>query len=199
MIDKHYTIDWDKEEKYWKEKNKKIKREELLKIFRVTRIDVAYARRRYYKNKLTSNQKKIDKFENFRINLPGNECFIDMVLSVEYERQGKLKKTIKYFNKHIKQLKEKPENVQHVDYDIEYIKENADIEIVMGEPAHKKEPNRWWFLCPFHNDTNPSLLWNVKEKYFHCFVCGQSGDIFTIYQHLTGDNFKDALKNLSTH
>ena len=39
-------------------------------------------------------------------------------------------------------------------------------------------------LCPFHNDTHPSL--SFKNDYFTCFSCGMKGDVFTLVQQLTG-------------
>jgi hypothetical protein len=32
-------------------------------------------------------------------------------------------------------------------------------------------------LCPFHEDTNPSLSIDLERGLFHCFACGVSGDI----------------------
>lgn len=34
-------------------------------------------------------------------------------------------------------------------------------------------------LCPFHEDTIPSLAINTLKKVYHCFSCGASGNIFT--------------------
>jgi len=30
-------------------------------------------------------------------------------------------------------------------------------------------------ICPFHNDSDPSLSFNIEENYFHCFGCGVGG------------------------
>lgn len=43
-------------------------------------------------------------------------------------------------------------------------------------------------ICPFHDDKNPSLSLDDKKGLFHCFGCGESGDIITFIQKL--DNLK---------
>jgi len=54
------------------------------------------------------------------------------------------------------------------------------------------------FLCPWHNDTNPSL-W-LHENYndtgvgrWGCNVCGISGDVLDFVQKLHGLTFKEAV------
>jgi len=49
-------------------------------------------------------------------------------------------------------------------------------------------------ICPFHNDSNPSLSLNDKKNVFHCFGCNVSGDIITFYQLLSNLNLNQ-LKN----
>lgn len=52
-------------------------------------------------------------------------------------------------------------------------------------------------LCPFHEDTEPSLSVNLKSGLFKCFGCGLKGDIFTYYQKRHDCNFKEALAALA--
>lgn len=43
-------------------------------------------------------------------------------------------------------------------------------------------------LCPFHNDTNPSLSFNVRKNNCHCFVCGTTyGPIDLVMNYLHVD------------
>jgi hypothetical protein len=50
-------------------------------------------------------------------------------------------------------------------------------------------------ICPFHQDTKPSLNVNFfKEGAYRCMSCGETGDIFTFHQKKYGGDFKDALK-----
>ena len=52
-------------------------------------------------------------------------------------------------------------------------------------------------LCPFHNDTKPSLhVYGGKRGYF-CFVCNQGGDVIDFVQRMFGLSFQDAEKKLN--
>lgn len=51
-------------------------------------------------------------------------------------------------------------------------------------------------LCPFHDDTNPSLSVNVETGLFRCFSCDAKGDIFTFYQRVKGVDFTTALQEI---
>ena len=37
-------------------------------------------------------------------------------------------------------------------------------------------------LCPFHNDRNPSM--NVYDDHYHCFACGEHGDVIDLVANL---------------
>lgn len=52
-------------------------------------------------------------------------------------------------------------------------------------------------LCPFHDDTHPSLSVNLASPgLFHCFSCGAKGDVFRFYQDLKKMDFKMALAEI---
>jgi len=78
------------------------------------------------------------------------------------------------------------------------IREAADIVQVIGECVElKKAGSRFTGLCPFHAEKTPSFSVNPQGQFFHCFGCGESGDVFSFmmkYHHLT---FPDALKDLA--
>jgi hypothetical protein len=53
-------------------------------------------------------------------------------------------------------------------------------------------------LCPFHDDSHPSLSFRVSKNTYRCFVCGASGGtIDLVMQHLNKD-FKEACRWLQT-
>lgn len=52
-------------------------------------------------------------------------------------------------------------------------------------------------LCPFHNDTHPSLIVSPDKGIAYCFACQKGGDIFSFYQQIEGVDFREALKELS--
>lgn len=51
-------------------------------------------------------------------------------------------------------------------------------------------------LCPFHDDTNPSLSVNVETGLFRCFSCDAKGDIFNFYMKFKGVDFPTALREI---
>ena len=52
-------------------------------------------------------------------------------------------------------------------------------------------------LCPFHNDTRPSLTLNRKTNRYHCFVCGSKGDVISLVANSQDWCFYDACKWLA--
>ena len=78
------------------------------------------------------------------------------------------------------------------------IKEQADIVKVVSECVDlKKSGTRFLGLCPFHGEKTPSFTVHPGQQFFHCFGCGESGDVFSFlmkYHHL---DFPSALKELA--
>jgi|Deesub1362A_J573_1020465.scaffolds.fasta_scaffold00319_16 5S rRNA maturation endonuclease (ribonuclease M5)/archaellum biogenesis ATPase FlaH len=52
-------------------------------------------------------------------------------------------------------------------------------------------------LCPFHNDTKPSLSVNLHTGQFRCFGCNKHGSIFDFHMAKYGVNFKEAKEVLA--
>jgi len=46
----------------------------------------------------------------------------------------------------------------------------------------------WLGLCPFHSENTPSFTISDPKRFFHCFGCGERGDLFDLMQHFTGAN-----------
>ncbi len=78
------------------------------------------------------------------------------------------------------------------------VRESADIVEVINEYVSlKKAGTRFVGLCPFHSEKTPSFSVNPHRQFFHCFGCGESGDVFSFimkYHHL---EFPEALKTLA--
>ena len=49
-------------------------------------------------------------------------------------------------------------------------------------------------LCPFHNDTHPSM--KLYDDHFYCFACGAHGDVIDLTAKLLGLNFKETVHRL---
>ena len=50
-------------------------------------------------------------------------------------------------------------------------------------------------LCPFHNDTHPSM--KLYDDHFYCFACGAHGDVIDLTAKLLGLNFKETVHRLA--
>jgi len=53
--------------------------------------------------------------------------------------------------------------------------------------------------CPFHNEKTPSFYVNPEKKVYHCFGCGQGGNIITFVTKMEGYSFKEALNYLNKY
>ncbi len=51
-------------------------------------------------------------------------------------------------------------------------------------------------LCPFHTEKTPSFSVNEDKGVYHCFGCGECGDVITFIQKIEGLSFKEALYHL---
>ena len=47
-------------------------------------------------------------------------------------------------------------------------------------------------LCPFHDDSNPSMTYNVRHNRFKCYVCDSHGGVIDLVEKRLGIGFKDA-------
>ena len=81
---------------------------------------------------------------------------------------------------------------------IEEIRARVDIVDLIG--AHmtlKKSGSAFKGCCPFHNEKTPSFHVNQTKQFYHCFGCGESGDIFTFLMKQNGLSFTDAVRALA--
>ncbi len=52
-------------------------------------------------------------------------------------------------------------------------------------------------LCPFHDDSNPSLSVKLETGAYHCHACGEGGgDVLAFQRRKYGQDFKAACKTL---
>ncbi len=52
------------------------------------------------------------------------------------------------------------------------------------------------FLCPYHDDTRPSM--SLRNNRVKCFSCGKADDAIGLYMNLSGASFPAAVRRLAT-
>lgn len=64
----------------------------------------------------------------------------------------------------------------------------------------KSQPSKgdYWACCPFHNEKSPSFHADDRRGRYHCFGCGQSGDIFRFLGETEGVSFPEAVERLAS-
>jgi len=78
------------------------------------------------------------------------------------------------------------------------VKDAADIVQVVGEYVElKRAGTRLTGLCPFHSEKTPSFTVNPQGRFFHCFGCGEHGDVFSFVMKYHHMEFPEALKTLA--
>ena len=63
-------------------------------------------------------------------------------------------------------------------------------------PLTKKGQN-YWGCCPFHNEKTPSFAVSEDKGFYHCFGCGEHGDIISFTMKSENVDFKEAIKELA--
>jgi DNA primase len=78
------------------------------------------------------------------------------------------------------------------------IKSKLGVVDVVGESvALKRAGSVYKGLCPFHSEKTPSLIVSPDRETWHCFGCGEGGDIFSFVMRRDGLDFREALERLA--
>ena len=80
----------------------------------------------------------------------------------------------------------------------ERIKQAIDIVELIGSFMQLRRQGRNFVgLCPWHDDSRPSLQVNPERQSFKCWVCDIGGDIFSFIMKMEGVDFREALQMLA--
>jgi len=55
----------------------------------------------------------------------------------------------------------------------------------------------WKGLCPFHAEKTPSFHVHEQRQFFHCFGCGEKGDVFSFLVKIEQRSFMEVLRDLA--
>jgi DNA primase len=83
--------------------------------------------------------------------------------------------------------------------DIDELRSRTRIDEVIGEFVTLKTAGIGSFkgLCPFHDEKTPSFTVRPQVGMYHCFGCGESGDVFTFLQKIEQLSFVEAVEALA--
>jgi DNA primase len=76
------------------------------------------------------------------------------------------------------------------------VKQQADIVKIIGDYVRLKKSGAQNYsgLCPFHSEKSPSFSVHATRQFYHCFGCGQSGDVFSFVQKIENLSFPEAVR-----
>lgn len=81
---------------------------------------------------------------------------------------------------------------------IEAIRERTDIvEVVSQVVTLQRKGASLMGLCPFHQEKSPSFSVVPHKGIYHCFGCGEGGDVFKFIEKTRGIPFADVVKELA--
>ncbi len=78
------------------------------------------------------------------------------------------------------------------------LKEKVNIvDVASGYLSLERRGGSHWACCPFHHEKTPSFAINEADQYYHCFGCGESGDVIKFVCNMENVDFMDAVKILA--
>ncbi|BBZ67859.1 DNA primase [Mycolicibacterium insubricum] len=85
------------------------------------------------------------------------------------------------------------------DRDIAAIREKVRIEDVVGDYVQLRRAgaDSMKGLCPFHDEKSPSFHVRPNHGHFHCFGCGEGGDVYAFLQKIEHVSFVEAVELLA--
>ena len=83
--------------------------------------------------------------------------------------------------------------------DVAAVRERAPIELIVGEHVALKPAGVGTLkgLCPFHDERSPSFHVRPGVGRYHCFGCGEGGDVISFIMKLDGMSFVEAVEYLA--
>ena len=78
------------------------------------------------------------------------------------------------------------------------LKAKNDIVNIIGKYVRlEKKGKNFWGCCPFHHEKTPSFCINEYEQFYHCFGCGESGDVISFLRKFENMEYIDVIRQLA--
>lgn len=83
--------------------------------------------------------------------------------------------------------------------DIDEVRQRVNIAEVIGQyvPLKSAGVGSMKGLCPFHDERSPSFHVRSQSGFYHCFGCGEGGDVYTFMQKMDHISFQEAVERLA--
>lgn len=83
--------------------------------------------------------------------------------------------------------------------DVDEVKARTNIADIVGERVALKSAGVGSMkgLCPFHDERSPSFHVRPQVGYYHCFGCGESGDVYSFLRAMDHVSFTEAVERLA--
>ncbi|MDQ0725251.1 DNA primase [Microbacterium sp. W4I20] len=83
--------------------------------------------------------------------------------------------------------------------DVDEVKARTNIADIVGERVSLKSAGVGSLkgLCPFHDEKSPSFHVRQQVGYYHCFGCGESGDVYSFLREMDHVSFTEAVERLA--
>ena len=82
--------------------------------------------------------------------------------------------------------------------DKEKVRQATDFVQLVSETVELRQRGQeFWGCCPFHGEKTPSFKVNPATGLWHCFGCGDGGDVFSYVQRRENLDFPDAIRYLA--
>ena len=84
------------------------------------------------------------------------------------------------------------------DGEVNELKLNADIfNLISSYVNLKKSGKNFMGLCPFHKEKTPSFIVDTNTQLYHCFGCGEGGDVISFIMKAENLSFLEAVELLA--
>lgn len=74
---------------------------------------------------------------------------------------------------------------------------NEIIDVISEYISLKPRGKNFFGLCPFHNEKTPSFSVDPQKQLYHCFGCGEGGNVFNFIMAQERLDFIEAVKFLA--